>query len=279
LTLKRLGCVACLTCCCTISESVVRHMNIALAGVVAAVSITNVEGRAIEASLNCASCSQTCQLDAASVVTICEEGTGKCFFYPFVNREDADRHFASLWMHYPSRIMFECRDGLLIEAKRGGPARPHNTIRQAARRLELWGKVFVQGGKPGWASFHFASDRKVLMSFESQECADWALDDLTRLPARKDLKDVSYNPGTRTFTGTIDWESSTFCGHRLWEYELVFDDSLSTVVDGRVQAYTPGLTDRGLAEQMLVFGAQCNREAGVISYERWRLDPAHAQND
>merc|ERR1719187_1328343 len=55
--------------------------------------------------------------------------------------------------------MFECEDGRCTsELRHGGPARPYKTIRRAARRLSIYGKVFVQRATLGLASFHFRSD-------------------------------------------------------------------------------------------------------------------------
>jgi len=252
------------------SGRAVRPMAFLVVGVVAGTTaaLTNIEGRAIEATLDCAACSGTCQLAAASVVTVSEELTGRCFFYPFEGREEADRHFDSMRMRIFSRVMFMYRDGLLEEIRCRGSARPYNTIRRAARRLELWGKVFVQRGTLGLASLHFMSDASAAISFESDLCSEWRLDDGSRLPARKPFQATSYDPDVRTFRGTMNWHPTTFCGSQLWEYELTFDEAMSRVVDGQMQAHTPGLTDKGLDGQVVVFGEKFNPDAGVMSYER-----------
>merc|ERR1711879_1092219 len=106
-----------------------------------------------------------------------------------------------------------------------------NTIRRAALMSNIAGKVFVCSGILGRASYHFHSclfgnDVFAFISYESDRCSQWRLDDGNPLPLRKKFEDASYDPETRCFRGTINWAPTSFCGDQQWEYEMKFDKTL-----------------------------------------------------
>merc|ERR1711871_1058331 len=131
------------------------------------------------ASLQCVTGFGTCSLDDASAVIVTEEGIGWCYYYPYVSVEEADSYFHSLAWRCYSRIMFSWQNGAFVrELKRGGLHRlPFETIRRAARRFNVSGKVFVQFDTLGLASYHFKDARTAFISYESEKCACWLLDD------------------------------------------------------------------------------------------------------
>mmetsp|Transcript_19804 Transcript_19804/g.56690 ORF Transcript_19804/g.56690 Transcript_19804/m.56690 type:complete len:341 (-) Transcript_19804:55-1077(-) len=252
-------------------------MAVVLVGVAAgAAAFSSTVGRAAEATLDRAACPRTCQLGAAKFVVVTEEGSGRCFFYPYATQAQAEREFNCIARCILSRITYKYDSGRLSEFSRRGPARPHNTIRRAAKRLAIWGKVFVQNQTVGKASIHFLSDSCAQLRFNAEACATWQLDDGTPMPARKSFEAISYDPDTRVFRGTINWHPATFCGNQVWEYELVFDEDFSGVMSGRMQAYTPGLTEKGSSGQVLMFGRKQDPSAGCLLYERWRRPESKA---
>lgn len=60
----------------------------------------------------------------------------------------------------------------------------------------------------------------------------WKLSDGTSPPARKFFKDCTWDPTTRTFTGTIDW-SPLFFRTQLWHYEMTFSPDLTCIYRGQ----------------------------------------------
>lgn len=228
-------------------------------------------GMAFSASLQRGTGHGTCDYREATVVIVTEQGTGRCFFYPYATRALAEVFFWSLKWKLNSRILYKVVDGLPgEELLRGGPALPYNTIRAAAAKLCLHQKVFVQEAGPGVASVHFLACDAAFLSYDGPECAAWRLDDGSALPKRKSFDRVVYDPATRTFTGHVSWMPTSFCGDQVWEYAMVFDETFSQVVGGQIHHYTPGLTDRGSSGQVLVFGPEADAAASVVSYRRFR---------
>eukprot|EP00928_Gymnodinium_smaydae_P086190 TRINITY_DN7007_c0_g1_i6.p1 TRINITY_DN7007_c0_g1~~TRINITY_DN7007_c0_g1_i6.p1 ORF type:complete len:275 (-),score=42.33 TRINITY_DN7007_c0_g1_i6:118-942(-) len=238
---------------------------------------------------------QACELDDATFVIVTEEGKSKCRYYPYGMRQQADKDFDSLSFRCLSRILFTCENGVLSkEIRRGGVhSFSFNTIRGAARKLSLHNKTFLQHDSLGLASFHFLTEKEAYISYESSTCSTWCLDDGSNLPARKYFQDTSFDVNTNTFRGVIDWAPTSFCGDSRWEYEMVFDPSLTEIIDGRILHFTPGATD-WQCNQVLAFTASegedgplhgdkghksmdtraeiketCKTAAHVIHYKRW----------
>jgi len=249
---------------------------VAVASATLGAMATRFEGSGINASLSRGRSSRVVEsCAAAEVVIITEEGTGRCFYYPFALRTDAYSRFDSISWRPTSRIMFACHAGMLAEEVRwGGHGMPYNTIRRAAKVLALFDKVFVQGDNLGMASYHFLSHQEAFISYEHEVCADWSLDDGSPLPCRKEFDAVSYDAETRTFRGTVSWAPSSFCGDVKWEHEMVFDETHSEIVSGQVYHYTPGVTDRSSPEQVLPYrSAQAlesqDQASQHLMYRRW----------
>eukprot|EP00928_Gymnodinium_smaydae_P023692 TRINITY_DN1944_c2_g1_i1.p1 TRINITY_DN1944_c2_g1~~TRINITY_DN1944_c2_g1_i1.p1 ORF type:complete len:269 (-),score=29.30 TRINITY_DN1944_c2_g1_i1:93-899(-) len=224
-----------------------------------------------------------CKLEDASFVICTEEGKSKCRYYPYGTRQQADKDFNSLSFQCKSRIMYTYEDGVLAQEirRQGFHSFSFNTIRRAARRLSLHDKVFVQSDSPGMASFHFVTDREAFISYESDICSAWKLDDGSSLPPRKYFEDAHFDPKSRTFRGNIIWAPTSFCGDSRWEYEMGFDDSMSEIVTGRVLHYTPGATDWN-ANQILVFSTakaakeETEQTALVLHYKRYYEHEHHS---
>jgi hypothetical protein len=72
----------------------------------------------------------------------------------------------------------------------------------------IFGTAFLQGGKPGVASYHFDSPTDCYISYEHAP-AQWTLDDGSHPPAKKSFVNPTYDASTRTFTGCIEWQTTT----------------------------------------------------------------------
>lgn len=229
------------------------------------------EGPVVNACLRLGRRATTCPLSEASVVTVTEEGFGRCFYYPYATRADADKHFTTLSLSILSRLMFAVNDGLLTEEIRAGGLHslPYKTIRRAAKILNIYDKVFVQSSTVGFVSYHFASESDAYISYESDRCNAWYLDDGAELPQRKSFDRASYDPEARTFRGTVSWAPTSFCGDQLWEYEMVFDETFSSIVGGQVRHFTPHVSDKDAREQMLQYEA-VSTGRGSLCYWRHR---------
>jgi len=106
---------------------------------VAAITITAihwwVEGWATSCSLSAGEGHGTCTANDAEVVVVSEEGIGKCKFYFYRSRDEAQTHAGS-W-RTTSRILFSgVQMQCLQEETKWGPAMPYKTIRGAAKKLE-----------------------------------------------------------------------------------------------------------------------------------------------
>lgn len=216
----------------------------------------------------------TCERLASTVIIVTEEGTGRVYAYPYASRELADTYFESITWRSLARIMFSCRQGIILEELRtGGLHRlPYKTIRTAATNSNLHEQVFIQRDGPGFVSYHFVHEAKAFISYESPKCAAWLLDDGQPLPARKPFEEASFDTETRTFRGVITWTPTTFLGDQRWEYEMVFDTEFTQIVGGQVHHFTPGVTDRNSTEQVQYYGAATKPGAGVLQYTRWIPD-------
>jgi len=97
--------------------------------------------------------------------------------------------------------------------------------------------VYLQGGSPGVASYHFDSPDDCYISYENAP-AEWKTADGSPFPVKKAFENPTYDPLTRTFTGTIDWSPKKVDSDIVrWEYRLVFSDSLNVIMDGEIKQY------------------------------------------
>mmetsp|Transcript_38782 Transcript_38782/g.128051 ORF Transcript_38782/g.128051 Transcript_38782/m.128051 type:complete len:477 (-) Transcript_38782:62-1492(-) len=101
----------------------------------------------------------------------------------------------------------------------------------------IFGTTFLQGGRPGVASYHFEAPDDCFISYESAPAA-WTLDDGSRPPPRKPFLGPSYDAASRTFTGSVDWSGGTINGgDARWEYRLVFSESMNVIEGGGSWCY------------------------------------------
>lgn len=241
---------------------------------VAVAVASRVEGKIAvkNASLKRAKGFGTCSLDDAAAVIVTEEGIGFCYYYPYESVEEADKYFnAVAWRCY-SRIMFSWHNGAFVRELRHGGLHylPFETIRRSARRFNINGKVFVRLDTLGLASLHFVNARTAYISFESDKCAAWFLDDGSPLPKEKYFTNTSYDRRERRFQGLVDWSPTSFCGDQLFEYNMVFDEEFSSIIDGKLIHYTPLYSDRSSTQQVLHFkGTPDDGTPNVLRYMRW----------
>jgi hypothetical protein len=123
------------------------------------------------------------------------------------------------------------------------------------------GQVYVQFGVVGLASYHFEDMERPYVCYEEAP-EDWRLDDGTVLPGKKLFDEPRWDPGTRTFTGVIDWGPKTLSGDSRWCYNMEFSADFKTIEGGSCRAYgpPPGREERntlrfgfGRALQLLIF--------------------------
>jgi hypothetical protein len=121
----------------------------------------------------------------------------------------------------------------------------------------LHGNAFCQGGKVGLASYHFSAPEhsegdsstgtsatqgiSAYISYESPDVARWPpLDDGSPPPSRVNFRDASFDPTTRTFTGSIRWldeHGTTWQRMKRWDYVMRFDSDFTCIVGGNVTSY------------------------------------------
>jgi len=198
----------------------------------------------------------TCARGMAAAVVVAEQGIGRCLYYPFATEEEAEAVFDLLSWRMTSRIIFASEGGLLTkELRRGGPSMAFETILRASKTLietPIAGKVFVQLNRIGLESLHFGTGSEAFVSYESEVCSGWRLDDGRQLPQHKRLEGACYNTDARVFRGSLNWAPTSFGGFQRWDYELVFDERLTFIVDGRVCLFSAG---NSTPELLAEFGA------------------------
>jgi hypothetical protein len=139
----------------------------------------------------------------------------------------------------------------------------------------LHGNAFCQGGTAGLASYHFSAPDpsessgdstssstahgiSAYISYESPDVARWPpLDDGSRPPARVSFRDASFDPTTRTFTGSIRWldEHGTTWQHmKRWDYVMRFDSEFTCIVVGNVTSYGVDDDDNDEGREFSRFG-------------------------
>uniref|UniRef100_A0A7S2HRU7 RING-type domain-containing protein n=1 Tax=Zooxanthella nutricula TaxID=1333877 RepID=A0A7S2HRU7_9DINO len=128
----------------------------------------------------------------------------------------------------------------------------------------IFGSVYVQSGGLGKASYHFDDADDCYISYASAP-EEWRLDDGAAPPKRKPFARPTWDPGARTFRGSVEWGPTSFGGHRLWEYELTFAEDFCSIVGGRV------VMDGAREVQ---FRAPWERTFRTLTYTKWTPDPA-----
>lgn len=158
--------------------------------------------------------------------------------------DDAPFNGAARWEY---RMQFSENFGVISagEMQAYGPDGSEGARRQFPNELTYWrmrptpttiiGQIYVQGGRPGLASYHFDSLDSAYISYESAP-ASWQLDDGCSPPPRKRFERPAYDAESRTFTGAITW-SPSFGGDARWEYEMVFSANYSSIEAGQVRAF------------------------------------------
>jgi len=119
----------------------------------------------------------------------------------------------------------------------------------------LYGNVFIQHGKEGFASYHFDSEDDVYISYAHELCSQFpALADGSALPVKKPFIDTSYDPDTRTFRGTISWEPTNMMGFSKWEYCMIFGEEFDQIAG----TITQHPLDEARAVEKIYYGRQLN---------------------
>eukprot|EP00418_Pyrodinium_bahamense_P080066 CAMPEP_0179063788 /NCGR_PEP_ID=MMETSP0796-20121207/27618_1 /TAXON_ID=73915 /ORGANISM="Pyrodinium bahamense, Strain pbaha01" /LENGTH=315 /DNA_ID=CAMNT_0020760725 /DNA_START=185 /DNA_END=1132 /DNA_ORIENTATION=+ len=133
----------------------------------------------------------------------------------------------------------------------------------------IFGLIFAQFDRLGYASYHFDSPEDCYISYERAD-PSWTTDDGSPLPGKKPFRDVSYDGDTRTFRGAVNWE--TLCdGQACWEYELTFSEDFSAIVAGEHR----GLGSEGQLLSRGAFRAPWEMDRGALSYVRWTSPPSN----
>ena len=129
----------------------------------------------------------------------------------------------------------------------------------------LWGNVFFQGYKIGYASYHFLSRDNIYISYENPSCANWpSLDDGSDLPKQVPFRNVQWDDATNTFRGTIDWldlYGSTWMDNASWHYEVKFDEDFVGIVSGTVDS----ISRTGAKREMSRYGEILNYANAALS--------------
>ena len=105
----------------------------------------------------------------------------------------------------------------------------------------LFGKVYVQGGSVGVASYHFDGPGDIYINYSAAPYG-WYMDNYEPFPDEKPFTEISFDIPQRTFFGTIDWstpENTTVGGAEYWEYEMIFSADYGEISGGSIQMYSP----------------------------------------
>lgn len=97
------------------------------------------------------------------------------------------------------------------------------------RMSRLWGKVYVQGGTVGVASYHFFGTR----SYISYSNMNWRDDNSVTFPLVKTFEGIKFDPDQRIFEAVINWTPVTVNnGVYKWIYKMIFSEDYSKIIDG-----------------------------------------------
>ena len=105
----------------------------------------------------------------------------------------------------------------------------------------LFGKVYVQNGTVGLASYHFDGPGDVYINYTAAPY-NWYMDNYEPFPDEKPFAEMAFDIPARTFWGTIDWstpEDTTVNGAEYWEYEMIFSADFGTISGGSIEMYSP----------------------------------------
>mmetsp|Transcript_105935 Transcript_105935/g.192743 ORF Transcript_105935/g.192743 Transcript_105935/m.192743 type:complete len:425 (-) Transcript_105935:58-1332(-) len=127
----------------------------------------------------------------------------------------------------------------------------------------IYGTVYVQRGGLGIASYHFEGENDCYISY-SNAPETWTLEDGNRPPTKKPFRNHSWDPKSRTFRGTIEWDPK-FGGNSKWEYEIIFAADFFGVIGGHV------LHDGGPGKT--IFHPPWMDPLSGLNYLRWTPPP------
>jgi len=130
----------------------------------------------------------------------------------------------------------------------------------------IYGSVYVQGASyrpqlEGLASYHFRSEGDCYICYGGAP-PEWRLDDGSLPPSQKSFCNTSYDVESRTFKGTVEWET-TWQDAARWEYEMVFSEDFGHIVGGQVLKF--GLGGESLGGTRFTTNAS---EWGMLRYCR-----------
>ena len=108
-------------------------------------------------------------------------------------------------------------------------------LQQASSSSPIFGHVYVQGGKVGYASYHF-DEAESYISY-SAPSPSWRLDNGCALPVKKPFQDVSFDESTRTFRAVVEWCPIALAGDVKWVYRIVFSADYTRIEKGEVISY------------------------------------------
>jgi Ca2+-binding EF-hand superfamily protein len=126
-----------------------------------------------------------------------------------------------------------------------------------------FGSVYTQAMGPkkgrdteGIASYHFDSEADCYISYEHAP-PFWTCGDGSRPPAKKPIKNVSFEAATRTFRGEVEW-NPTFCGDSFWKYEMVFSEDFATIASGKLDSGDGNPTEFGTGKHLQYSRLSCD---------------------
>ena len=94
----------------------------------------------------------------------------------------------------------------------------------------LWGKVYVQAGTEGLASYHF-SRLENYISY-SNAPSSWKDDAGNKFPLKKAFEQIKVDPVKRIFEAVVFWTPSVNGGDVEWRYRMKFSADFLEIVDG-----------------------------------------------
>jgi hypothetical protein len=189
----------------------------------------------------------------------------------------------------PSQVTYSGPFGELGGRYRLPDADPLPVVPPRYHGATLHGNVFIQNRTLGLASYHFSplepsdvscsgSDGtetrgvhaiSAYISYESPSVALLApMDDGSPPPSRVSFRDASFDPTTRTFTGSIRWldEHGTTWQHMgRWDCVMRFDAEFTCIVGGNVTSYDAAADAEDEGRELARYGEHLSYANAALS--------------
>ena len=97
---------------------------------------------------------------------------------------------------------------------------------------KIWGKIYVQGGTEGLASYHFGRCENYI-SYSNALCSCWRDDAGNKFPLTKPFEQIKVDSVKRIFEAVVSWTPTSVSGGTAqWKYKMKFNTDYKEIIDG-----------------------------------------------